>query len=61
MSRDTTAVIPFVPVADEKSGAAGAALLRIAHMFAPHRRDELMRELCRLAVKCAQEGAVRDA
>jgi hypothetical protein len=36
------------------------ALLRLARMFAPHRGDGLMRELCRLAVSCAQEGLIRD-
>lgn len=30
------------------------ALLRVAHMFAPHRDDPLMRGLCRLAIRCAQ-------
>lgn len=30
-------------------------LLRLAHMFNDHRGDPLMRELCRLAIKCAQE------
>ncbi len=30
-------------------------LIRIAHMFGEHREDRLMRELCRLAIKCAQE------
>ncbi len=35
-------------------------LLRIARMFAPYRENALMRDLCRLAVKCAQEGLVRD-
>ncbi len=34
-------------------------LVRIAHMFAPHRDDALMRDICRLAVKCAQEGLTR--
>ncbi len=34
-------------------------LARIAHMFAPHRDDPVMRELCRLAVKCAQERRIR--
>lgn len=30
-------------------------LLRLAHMFNEYRDDQLMRELCRLAIKCAQE------
>ena len=29
--------------------------LRIARMFEEYREDEIMRELCRLAIKCAQE------
>lgn len=33
-----------------------ARLLRLAHMFDPHRDNPLMRELCRLAIKCAREG-----
>lgn len=36
-----------------------ARLVRIAHMFAEHRDDPLMRELCRLAIKCAQERLIR--
>lgn len=31
-------------------------LLRVANMFIPHRNDPVMRELCRLAVKCVREG-----
>ncbi len=34
-------------------------LLRLAHMFVPHRDDALMRDICRLAVKCVQEGLAR--
>ncbi|MCD8350999.1 MAG: hypothetical protein LUC93_10360 [Planctomycetaceae bacterium] len=34
-------------------------LRRIAHMFSTHRDDPLMREICRLAIKCAQEGWIR--
>lgn len=33
-------------------------LLRIAAMFTEYRDDELMRELCRLAIKSAKEGWV---
>lgn len=33
-------------------------LLRIATMFTEYRDDELMRELCRLAIKSAKEGWV---
>lgn len=35
-----------------------ANLLRLAHMFNEHRADRLMRELCRLAIKCAQERLI---
>ena len=38
---------------------AGEELLRIAHMFSPYRDNDLMRDLCRLAIKCAQEGIAR--
>ena len=41
------------------AGGGGEELLRIAHMFAPYRDNDLMRELCRLAIKCAQEGIAR--
>ena len=34
-------------------------LRRIAHMFSAHRDEPLMRELCRLAIKCAQERLIR--
>ena len=34
-------------------------LLRLAHMFNPYRDVPLMRELCRLAIKCAQERLIR--
>ncbi len=34
-------------------------LLRVAHMFEEHRDDLNMRELCRLAIKVAQEGLIR--
>jgi hypothetical protein len=34
-------------------------LLVIAHMFVEYRDDPIMRELCRLAVKCAQEGLIK--
>ena len=34
-------------------------LLRLAYMFNEHKNDPLMRELCRLAIKCTQEGIVR--
>ena len=33
-------------------------LARIARMFGDYRDDRLMRELCRLAVKCAQERLI---
>ena len=33
-------------------------LLRLAKMFQPYRDDELMRELCRLAIKCVQERLI---
>lgn len=33
-----------------------ASLRRLAHMFDPYRDDPLMRDLCRLAIKCVQEG-----
>lgn len=35
-------------------------LLRLAHMFEPFKEDPLMRELCRLAIRCAQERLIRD-
>lgn len=34
-------------------------LHRIAHMFLPFREDQVMRELCRLAVKSVQERWIR--
>ena len=43
---------------NEKSGAGkdkDELLMRVAGMFNPHREDQDMRELCRLAVKCVQE------
>ena len=43
------------PVAADEERETQERLLRIAHMFSEHREDELMRELCRLAIKCAQE------
>lgn len=33
-------------------------LMRIAHMFGEYRDDRLMREMCRLAIKFAQEGLI---
>ena len=33
-------------------------LQRIAHMFSPYRDDPVMRDLCRLAIKCAQERLI---
>lgn len=33
-------------------------LLKVAHMFNDYRDDRLMRELCRLAIKCAQERLI---
>lgn len=33
-------------------------LMKIAHMFNDHRNDPIMRELCRLAIKCAQERLI---
>lgn len=33
-------------------------LLRVAHMFGEYRDDVLMRELCRLAIKCTQERLI---
>lgn len=41
---------------EENNKRVEQELLRVAEMFSPHREDPLMRELCRLAVKCAQEG-----
>ncbi len=35
------------------------SLLRIAHMFSQFRDDPIMRELCRLAIKTAQERLIR--
>lgn len=34
-------------------------LVKIAHMFNDYRDDPLMRELCRLAIKCAKERLLR--
>ena len=34
-------------------------LMLIARMFAEYREDPVMREFCRLAVKCAQEGVIK--
>ena len=34
-------------------------LLRLARMFEEHKSDPLMRELCRLSIRCAQEGLIR--
>lgn len=34
-------------------------LLVIARMFVEYRDDPIMRELCRLAVKCAQERLIK--
>ncbi len=36
-----------------------ANLIRVARMFHEFRDDPLMRELCRLAIKCAQERLIR--
>ena len=33
-------------------------LVLLAQMFGEYRSDNLMRELCRLAIKCAREGLV---
>lgn len=35
-------------------------LVRLAQMFRPHRDSAGMRELCRLAIKCAQERWIGD-
>lgn len=35
------------------------ALLRVAHMFGEYRDDDIMRELCVLAIKAAQERLIR--
>lgn len=35
------------------------SLLRLARMFNEHRENPLMRELCRLAIKSAQERLIR--
>lgn len=42
-----------------EQSAGDEQLLRIAHMFSPYRENTLMRGLCRLAVKCAQDKCVR--
>ncbi len=34
-------------------------LMIIAHMFVEHRDDPIMRDLCKLAMKCAQEQLIR--
>ncbi len=44
---------------EEDDQAVRTNLLRIARMFAKFRDDAIMRELCRLAVKCAQERLIR--
>ncbi len=48
---------------DGETAAAGTRapdeLMRIAHMFVGYRDDPVMRELCRLAVKCAQEQWIK--
>ncbi len=43
----------------EGTGDAEERLLRVDHMFEPHRDSELMRELRVLAARCAREGLVR--
>ncbi|MCC8190569.1 MAG: hypothetical protein LIP77_08050 [Planctomycetes bacterium] len=48
---------PASPSRNE-TAALQAALQKIAHMFADHRDDPLMRELCRLAIQCAREGVL---
>lgn len=44
---------------EEEDRAVRTNLLRIARMFADFRDDAIMRELCRLAVTCAQERLIR--
>ncbi len=34
------------------------ALMTIGHMFVEYRDDPIMRDLCRLAMKCAQERLI---
>jgi flagellar biosynthesis regulator FlbT len=43
---------------EEDDQAVQRNLRRIAHMFAGFRDDEIMRELCRLAVKGARERLI---
>ncbi len=51
-------------MADEGDAAksdtrAQGDLMRLARMFVAYRDDPVMRELCRLAVKCAQEQWIK--
>lgn len=50
--KDTTVI-------ESPDQAVQGDLLRIAHMFGDFRDDPVMRELCRLAIKCAQERLLR--
>ena len=48
-----------MPEAEADARAGGDVderLMRVGRMFGPHRDDPDMRELCRLAIKCVQEG-----
>ncbi len=45
----------------EAAEALKLKMIRIAHMFEPHQDAPLMRQLCRIAIKCLEEeGAARD-
>ena len=57
----TTIVAPRPAETPQKTETAiiQEDLLKVAHMFNDYREDRLMRELCRLAIKCAQERLIR--
>ncbi len=50
-----------MPDAETAKSGAGTQdeLMRLARMFVAYRDDPIMRELCRLAVKCAQEQWIK--
>lgn len=52
---------PAKPAAGYAGPAADVVqtrLVRLARMFAEYKSDPLMREVCRLAIKCAKEGLI---
>lgn len=55
-AKDSTNLFSAPPPASPDPAVAKARLMKLAGMFGEHKNDQLMRELLRLAIKCAQEG-----